>query len=330
MTSFQAENKLDELFQNVKQYRSSSQYRALLKACRKFRNLAPYNAMLVSMQRPGANYVLNASDWKNRFNRWIKPNARPIIVLVPFGPVDYLFEISDTYPLNEYEMGDEDILSVLGEPYKTRNEVSDSDLKQLKDNCAFHGISLDMNLRAGAGYGARIECVKGYKPQIEIKLSCQEKIIEKASYILSVNEKAENGERFASIVHELGHLFCYHLQAPYMWNGWECRHLHHSTEEFEAESVSWLICEKLNIGNPSERYLNNYLDNNGDIPAGVSVERIFQAFNEVWKMVRPNHKMTYKDGLLYKQCSEFKEKAKRILDSSKKYMPQPGFLHFDD
>ena len=60
---------LDKLFEEVGTYRSTKDYRELLSFVRKFRHYAPYNAMLLHIQKPGSTYVASASDWQNRTHK---------------------------------------------------------------------------------------------------------------------------------------------------------------------------------------------------------------------------------------------------------------------
>ncbi|MBR4886704.1 MAG: hypothetical protein IKU16_05440 [Muribaculaceae bacterium] len=308
------ETNLDSLWRNVKTYRSSENFLSVMKACSRFRHLAPYNAILVEMQRPGARYVLSEKEWRNKYDRGIKPNARPLIVLVPFGPVDFLFEINDTYPLKTVLFGktDDEILEAIANPYKTKRDVSDNILNTTIDRLAIHGIAIDKSFVAGANYAARIELLDNISHTINLHIS-KEKIINwRANYLLSINKNAQKGECFASICHELGHLFCQHLIAPEDWKKWQVRDLLHATKEFEAESVSWLVCERLGIGNPSEKYLSGYLTENNEIPPEVSIEKILYAVKEVWNICTLESHVTYRDGLLYKHCEDFKEMIKCI------------------
>jgi antirestriction protein ArdC len=75
--------------------------------------------------------------------------------------------------------------------------------------------------------------------------------------LLNSNFSAE--ARYATLVHELAHLYCGHLGTPNdKW--WpDRRGLPHAAEEFEAESVCYLVCERLGIDNPSDEYLAGYL-----------------------------------------------------------------------
>ena len=309
------ESNLDALWRNVKEYRKSKNFKAVMDACVRFRHLAPYNAMLVETQRPGAKYVLSEKEWRKKYDRGIKPNARPVIVLVPFGPVDFLFEINDTYPLrtNLFWKTDEDILEELAAPYKTKHDVSGQQLQHMINQLCYHSIAAEPFV-AGSGYAARIELLQSQSHTISIPLGRDNAIRWQADYLISVNSKAENGEAFASICHELGHLFCQHLSYPRGWKQWDVRRITHAAQEFEAESVSWLICELLGIGNPSEQYLSGYLDNNSEIPSEVSIERILSATKDVWNMCTLDNHLSYRDGLLFKHCDKFKEEIKRLKE----------------
>lgn len=87
---------LDKLFQDVREYRSSKNYMELLDFIKRFRNIAPYNAMLIHIQKPGSKYIASAKDWYARFGRRPKPGARPLIILWTFGPVSFVYELEDT------------------------------------------------------------------------------------------------------------------------------------------------------------------------------------------------------------------------------------------
>lgn len=56
-----------------------------------------FNAGLILLQRPGAQYVETEEAWQEKYGRYIKHEATPIVVLRPFGPVEFLYDIADTY-----------------------------------------------------------------------------------------------------------------------------------------------------------------------------------------------------------------------------------------
>ena len=308
------EAKLDVLFNNVLQFRSSKFYRDMMKMCGKFRHLSPYNTMLVNMQKPLARYVLKREEWERKYHRQLKPNAQPLIILMPFGPIGYLFEIGDTEPENAFfPISDDDILESIARPFRTKRNVHAEDIERLMELCAFHGVTFDMSMNAGVDFGAKIELLK--RPALNRKVAVRKKLFMDlaAPYLISVNKTASSGEQMSAIVHELGHLFCHHLLPPQGWKPWEVRHLPHNVQEFEAESVAWLICERLNIGNPSEAYLSDYLDENDMIPNGVSIEAIFHAFSQIWDILRTDKRLSFTNAMLYNQDPI----AKRAFDRLK-------------
>ena len=318
--------KLDELMQNVREYRTGDYFMGLLDFCAKFKTLAPYNAMLVRFQMPGARYVLTASEWRRMYHRTIKPNARPLVVLFPFGPVNFVFEISDTMPIdpNAKHRTNDQILEELANPYRTKGKIDQRYYNNIIKNLQYHSIAFDPQLFAAAGLGAKIEILRQ-----NILLNIQNRkglhLTWPANYLLSTNQRASNEEVFAGIAHELGHFFCQHLPAPRDWErklgnmsipAWEVRPLSPEAEEFEAESVAWLICDRVNIDNPSKQYLSHFIGSDLEIPEGVSLERIFNAFNYIWDMcIRDN--FSYQDGLLYKHNKYFQTMVKKEKEKLK-------------
>lgn len=309
------EENLENLFNEVKSFRTFDYFKEMLKICSKFRHLSPFNAMLVNLQKPGARYVLKEHEWKTRFDRGIKPNAQPLIILVPFGPVDYLFEIGDTENLNMFPMTDYQILEKIAEPFKTKGIVEPSWLNRLMRNCAYFGIKFDLGWNAAVNFSAKIEVLEKTEINEHIEFIKEKYITLPAQYLISVNKNASLGEQFSGIIHELGHFFCRHLTSPLGWEPWEVRNLPKDAKEFEAESIAWLICERLNIDNPSVEYLAGYLPDNGEIPNGVSVGAIMQSANEIWKLCM--EPVYIKQGYLYKKDKLAKEHIDNLLKQRK-------------
>jgi len=308
-------SELDLLFESVHNYRTSKHYKELLDFCRRFRYLAPFNAMMVQIQRPGANMVLTSSQWFRWYNRRIKPNARPVVILT-FSPVSYLFDISDTEPLCEACTPDEKILEEIHHQFDTRQSVSQNDLGMLKNNLPVVGVAYTDDFRAGNDYGAQL-MRQPTKQIIKVDVNRKTSIEYRTHFLISINETLGIGARYSSIMHELGHYFCQHLPAPERFKKWKKRELSHNAKEFEAESVAWLTCNRLGIDNPSEFYLVGYLDEYADIPEGVSIDYIFKAHNEIWKLLF--NKQYAKDNYLYKNDEYFKllvnEKRKRNIQN---------------
>ena len=87
---------LDQLFSDSRLYTSTKDYMELLEFVIRLRNLAPFNAMLLQIQKPGLSYAASAYDWKTQFGRKPKRAARPVLILWPFGPVALVYDVLDT------------------------------------------------------------------------------------------------------------------------------------------------------------------------------------------------------------------------------------------
>ena len=87
---------LDELFNATYLYRASDEFYNLIKFVRRFKFYSPYNALLIHIQRPGARFVAPPTRWYRIYGRRVKPNANPIVILQPMGPVMFVFDVNDT------------------------------------------------------------------------------------------------------------------------------------------------------------------------------------------------------------------------------------------
>lgn len=303
---------IERLFSKIRNYRNSENFREMLNFCAHFKNLAPYNAWMAQLQMPGARYILSEKEWKERYNRLLYSHARPIIILVPFGPISMVFDIGDTYAKPDYDFWghdksrtEQDILNELEAPYATRGTISRETLNHLLDNLAYSGIAIK-SFVAAPEFGEEIRL--SHEEKITFNISGKE-LIKDCDYLISINSKAKTGELFASTCHELGHLFCHHLLEPY--RKWQPRLLSHAQEEFEAETVSWLICERMGVENPSEHYLARFTAEDGTVPE-VSVNHILLAVNEIEHMIKDTPGQALERGLLWKNCPKFKDTIKSM------------------
>src|ERR1039458_5077229 len=82
-----ARSLLDQLLTDSRLYTKSKDYQDLLDFVVRLRNFAPFNAMLLQVQKPGLSYAASAHDWRERFGRTPQEGARPLLILWPFGPV---------------------------------------------------------------------------------------------------------------------------------------------------------------------------------------------------------------------------------------------------
>ena len=305
------ENKgqVDLLFQAVSSYSKCKEFKSLLAFCARFKHLSPYNAMLVQMQRPTATYVLTADEWKNKYNRVIKSDARPMIILVPFGPVDFVFDVYDTEPVEK--MFPDDINALLDIIFRSEETTEKSDSSIFIRNLAIHGIAFEANLLGGDELGAQIETIR-QKRNIKVQLTRKHNIRWDSYFLLSINQQQAKENLFASICYELGHLFCHHLSGYNWWNS-RASELTRESMTFEATTTAWLVCERQGIANASFGYLEHYFNNHKYIPE-VSLDFILQAANEIEKMLKP---LNYQKGLLYKKDEKFRDAVRRQRERKK-------------
>ena len=91
-----ARSLLGRLISDSRLYTRSEDYYQLLQFVIRLRNFAPFNAMLLQVQKPGLSYAASALDWRERFGRFPKRGARPLLILWPFGPVALVYQTCST------------------------------------------------------------------------------------------------------------------------------------------------------------------------------------------------------------------------------------------
>lgn len=299
---------IDELQFLVKSYRYSKEFQKLLDFVGHFNYLAPYNAMLVQMQKPGATFVFNGKKWQE-YGRRPKINGQKLIILKPFGPVQCVFDYSDTEEIPNacHVFNESDLMKLWDENLKqTKGEIADETWDRFVKNLPIYGIYLDETLKAANTYGGYIMPYE--EKQLVITVNKDSTKVN-SRFIISVNKNQERVVKFHTICHELGHLFCNHQ----FYTDSKRRKLSIKEREFEAETVAWLVCKRHGIYNPSEKYLASYAPH-GEIPI-CSTDLIMKAVAEIEKMMESPIKI--KESLWYKEDKKLKEKIK-IFEKNQK------------
>jgi hypothetical protein len=102
-------------------------------------------------------------------------------------------------------------------------------------------------------------------------------------YELLLNVRQSREEQYATLVHELGHLYCGHLGSPNQKLWPDRRKLDRQVEECEAESISYLVCTRLGVETPSAEYLAGYLNEGGKMPP-ISLETVIKIAGLIQRM----------------------------------------------
>lgn len=277
-----ARRALDDLFNSARRYNSSKTFRELVDFVARFRFYSPFNAMLIHIQMSGAKYAAPAHRWMRDYERQIKPGARPLVILQPKGPVMFVFDVADTEPLP----GAPPLPAKIERLFEVRRGNVGGELKTTIENAKRDGVSVTES-KAGSQRAGSIQIASGGNHlcfQVRFKPNPEHLNVPRW-YALLLNAHLSTEARYATLVHELAHLYCGHLGTPNdKW--WpDRRGLAHTAEEFEAESVCYLVWERLGIENPSDEYLAGYLGRNEQIPP-ISLDCVMKAAGLIERMGR--------------------------------------------
>lgn len=277
-----ARRALDELFVNARHYRSTAAYAALLSFTIRFRWYAPYNALLVQTQMPGATYVAPAHRWLREYGRTIRPGARPLVILQPMGPVMFVFDVSDTIP----EPNAPKLPPEVEHPFEVRGGRVRGELQQTIANSIRDGVLVTRS-KAGSQAAGRISAAAS-KGKLQFHRKSRTKpeytaVPHRYDVVLSDGHSTE--AQYATLVHELAHLYCGHLGTPdpKLWP--DRRFLSREAQEFESESVSYLVCRRLGIDTPAEAYLSGFINRFTELPA-ISLECVTKVAGLIERMGR--------------------------------------------
>jgi hypothetical protein len=254
---------LDQLLIDSRLYKNSQDYKSLLDFVVKLRNFAPFNAMLLQIQKPGLSYAASAHDWKTRFDRWPKEGARPLLILWPFGPVALVYDIQDT----EGKDVPRDVASFFA--VGPIDHIALATFERLTEKHGIEWYAVD----AGDKNAGSIRVLTHARDDKEPTL-----------YRMHINRNHPPATQFATLAHELGHLFLGHLGIDKKL-GVRCRtDLEHAARELEAESVCYIVCQRQKIFTNSEKYLADYVSAHMTIN-DVDIYQILHAAGQVEKLL---------------------------------------------
>jgi hypothetical protein len=273
---------LDDLYTNARMYNSSKAYRELIDFVSRFRFYSPFNAMLIHTQMSGATFVAPAYRWRREFDRVIKAGARPLVILQPMGPVMFVFDVIDTEP----EAGARPLPRQIERPFEVRRGSLGDQLGKTTENAKRDGINV-VEYKAGSQRAGSIAIAsKGRELRVSKRIKPEPEFVSvPLRYDLLVNASHSAEARYATLVHELAHLYCGHLGTPNERWWPDRRGLGLVPSEFEAESVCYLVCKRSGMVNPSEEYLAGYIRNNEQTPS-ISLECVMKAAGLIEQMGR--------------------------------------------
>lgn len=250
---------MDDLLRKSSAYRKSAFFREAIEFTAKFRDYAPFNNLLVKVQRPSCSYYATEKHWLQAFQRQVKEDARPILILAPMHPVMLVYDLDDTngpplpdklrnFAATQGEWNSKVLENTLA------NADRDKVLVQFKTLSSLHGGFATTRLRDGR-----------YKMRVVIHSGLDDK------------------SRFSILCHELAHVYLGHLGSDRdRW--WPSRiNLSHATVEIEAEAVAYVVSQRAGLTPASAAYLSTFLKE-GEYPEGVSLELIAKVASKLGEM----------------------------------------------
>lgn len=253
---------IDRLLQDALRQQGESAFTEFIEFAARLSNLSVYNAMLLRIQRPGAAAVATEKRWAG-VGRWVRPGAIPIVVLRPFGPVSFLYEVSDT---DGRRLPGED-----ANPFIAQGDLDEVEWARfLKHHREKHAVRIEEK-QFGALLAGNARPLTAL-PDLFQDSSAPE-------WLIQLNSAHSTPTRFATLAHELGHIFCGHC-GPHSGGLWPDRSkLPHPIREVEAESVAYLACARRRLTVASKEYLKDLVG--GTDLRQVSLYAIFEAANRV-------------------------------------------------
>lgn len=238
-----------------------------------------FNSALILLQRPGALYIESEDVWEKKFNRHVRPDTTPIVVMQPFGPINFVYDFADTYG-DKIPRRMRDSFN-LPQPDPLIGKMLPS-LIQIVNQLGIYYGEKDY----GSRRGGQVEYLEN---TIKVIIYEDNKKIEISTHLaIIINKHSEDEQKVTTILHEIGHILCGHLPVDKMNKRLKIHDrtkedLCEEQKEFEAEKVCELICKTLGISYSNNEYLDGYLIN-GNEPY-FSVRLVIEAADKFIKIM---------------------------------------------
>jgi hypothetical protein len=259
---------------------------------------APFNNTIVFLQNPKCSYYATKSQWYKLYNRTVRENARPMVILLPFYPVEFVYDYKDT---DGNDSTPQDFLywwqtaeSENFEKGYIKNLIHR--LAEINVKCE---ISNPENHFSDLSYKLFLNKKDYFRLQGSIK-----KINEKNyDFLVSLHPKYKDNklitEYYATLCHETAHLLLGHLGAYFYIKqvkvkgkrkttvhqvAEDRRYVEGHLQEIEAELVCLIIFLYLDIPINSPQYIAGFVLNESDLTHRMNLSYILKVVRKIQDM----------------------------------------------
>lgn len=253
--------------------------------CRQYK---PVNALLAQLQLPGATFVLPPQRWQEQYHRVVISGQRPIVMLQPFGPVMFMYDVSQTEALPNAPQ----LSSLIVDPY-AMPPIKDAEaaVLWLVENAKVDGVRVTYVAAGSQSAGCIRAADHGLRQDAMINRGGAVRLTP-IRYEIEANRSQTATQRLATVAHELGHLYCGHV-GTHDTKLWSSRtRFEQDQTEIEAESVAYLVCQRRDPMAKLPPHLHQYVSAGAELPSYdlnkilTSAGRVLE-MSEAWAPRRP-------------------------------------------
>ena len=291
--------------QGIKELFESEKYMRYLSVMSRFHRYSVNNTMLIYMQKPDATLVAGYNKWKNQFERHVKKGEHGITIIAP-TPVKKKIEEQKLDPDTKAPILDAEGKAVMEEreveipmfrPVKVF-DVSQTDGKPLPELAS----SLSGNVQ---NYEAFMEALRRSAP---VPLSVEPMAANMDGYFspdqqrIAIRAGMSEVQTVSAAVHEIAHSKLHNYakaqeEAARAGDKEPPKKKDRNTEEVEAESISYAVCQYYGIqtGENSFGYIANWSQGKELPELRASLETINKAAGELINDIDRHYKVICKE-----------------------------------
>lgn len=254
------ESTIDILFRESDAYRNSESFQEMVSFMANFRDYAPFNNMLVRIQNPSCSFYATKRDWEKRFKRYLKEDARPMLILAPMHPVMLVYDLDQTEGT--------DLPQELRQFAKFTGDWEPERLNLTIEN-AWERDKIRIEFKTLSSTNAGFATLAWGRQDSKMRIA--------------IHEELDPPSRYGVLCPELAHIYLGHLGSDQ--DGWwpSRADLNRRAMEVEAEAAAYITARRAELTGSSPQYVSRYL-NNDKVLKSVSIDLIAKVAGRLEEM----------------------------------------------